>query len=176
MSRTELTTVASRPFVSCPKDFEQGLHLGREGSTENKINIVSPQRFYDDHPYPEGDATGLPVVGTLLHSEDWGDAIDVDNFYRVYVWPVPAEAHTLPLIYLVSSSIDNLGTMPGYFVDAVIDIAKEKIGYLSKADAEVSLELAREKAGGFVMPPGRHKLAEIKDLNDFGGRGRDYSP
>lgn len=89
---------------------------------------------------------------------------------------MPAEAHTLPLLYLINSGLDDLERLPGYFVDAVIDTAKEKIGYLSKADAEASLELARERAGGFVMPPGRHKLEGITDLNDFGGRGRGHNP
>lgn len=176
MSRTELTTVASQPFVSCPKDFEQAIHLAREGATGNKIDVVSPSRFYDDHPYPEGDATGLPTVATLLHSKDWDDGIDEDHPYRLYLWPMPAEAHTLPLLYLINSGLDDLERLPGYFVDAVIDTAKEKIGYLSKADAEASLELARERAGGFVMPPGRHKLEGITDLNDFGGRGRGHNP
>jgi hypothetical protein len=176
MSRTELTTVASQPFVSCPDNFEQGIHLGREGSTGKKIEVVSPSQFYDDHPYPEGDPTGLPSQATLLYNETWDDAIEVEKFYRLYLWPIAAEAHTLPLIYLIGSSIGDLGNMPGYFVSAVIAEAKALIGYMSHADAESLLEMAREKAGGFIFPPGRHKLAEVKDLNDFGGRGRQHNP
>lgn len=157
----DLTTTASQGYVNCPDDFDQGILLCREGSTQNPIPVVSPKRFFDDHPYPAGESTGRPKEAALLYDETWSSP------HRLYLWPVPGDTYTLPMLYLRKANPNEIGSLSDEMVEAVIVRAKYQLGYVPYDEAKAVLEEAIEHAGGFIMPPGRMELAELNDLNSW---------
>lgn len=166
---TELTTTASTEYVECPKDFGQGVLLGREGSSAGSIDVVSPKRFFADHPYPSGRSTGRPKEGTLIH-----DATRNPEF-RIYLWPMPGDTYTLPILYLRKANVTEMESLTDEMIAAVVAAAKYQLGYITYEESVGALEEAIEQAGGFIMPPGRRKLEELDDLNNWSGANQAAS-
>lgn len=157
----DLTTTASQAYVDCPKDFDQGILLCREGSTQNPIPVISPKRFFDDHPYPAGESTGHPSEAALLYDGTW------TSNYRLYLWPVPGDTYTLPMLYLRKANLSEIDSLGDEMVEAVVIRAKYQLGYVPYDDARAVLEEAIEHAGGFIMPPGRMGLEAVDDLSSW---------
>ncbi len=158
-ANTELTCTAGQAYVELPTDYEQGYHLRREGTTDNEINVVSPQRFYKDHPYPEGENSGVVKEATVLHNTSWKP-----HEYRLYLYPLPDVAYTLPLIYLRKGDVGELQSLPSYMLDAIVAASQYAFGIITKEEELAAVREGISNAGVFVVPSGRNTLTELADL------------
>lgn len=159
MLQDELTTTAGQAYVECPKDFDQGIAVSRQGDTRTLIRIVSPNRFYADHPSPSDDNVARPAEATLIWDKD-------TERYRLYLWPIPSDGFKLNIAYLAKagSQMDN---MSGKFASAVVAQAKAELGIIADSTAVAALDEAIEKDGGFPMIPGRMRNDSLRDLQNW---------